>query len=600
MCCADTPPPTSASAGLLAAAPDIPLNTQGAHWLQVGNPDDAYWVENNAWGAEGITQGPNPDQYEQQTGISTQVGPNGEVAWRTKWRWPSGNSEVKGYPAILSGRKPGYYSSSNLVDGQPVILPDGSVSQTAPSGATPGTFLPLRMPLAPVTSRFNYEHLQTPTGQGQLVYDLWLQSQPGQDSGFSNSSITHEIMIVLDNWGGYGSYGGVNGAPHVANERNPNWYDHDAVIDGKTYHVYVTKGSDGAFLYNFGSLNGNYGHTGWKMIAFLPAQLPVAPGEINLASFVNYLATRSDVYGNKWAEGNEYLVSAELGVEPVEGTGDIAVYDYKLFQGAPGGTPGGTGDPTHVEAEAGTLTGTGVAVHTDQGGYQGSGFVGYFSDAGDRLTLDFPNVAAGTYDVRIRYQAWTDQQNDVLIDGVPRNEAFPATGDSTWQVKTLGAVSLTAGNHTIAISKDWGWMAVDWVEIVPASAGPTPTAAKLQAEAGTLSGTGVGIHTDQGGYEGTGFVGYFSDTGDRLTLSFPNVVAGTYDVRIRYQAWTDQQNDVLIDDVPRNEAFPATGDSTWQVKTLAGVALGAGNHTIAIRKDWGWMGVDWIEIVPTP
>jgi chitodextrinase len=36
------------------------------------------------------------------------------------------------------------------------------------------------------------------------------------------------------------------------------------------------------------------------------------------------------VKGNPWALGNEYVSSVELGVEPVEGSGDIAVYDYKV------------------------------------------------------------------------------------------------------------------------------------------------------------------------------------------------------------------------------------------------------------------------------
>ena len=70
------------------------------------------------------------------------------------------------------------------------------------------------------------------------------------------------------------------------------------------------------------------------MIAFVPDVLPAAPGEIDLAAIINYVTTRKDVKGNPWALGNEYVASVELGVEPVVGTGDIVVYDYKVSAGA--------------------------------------------------------------------------------------------------------------------------------------------------------------------------------------------------------------------------------------------------------------------------
>lgn len=302
-------------------APSIQVsNTKD--WLQVGNPLDAYWIENNPWGQGPLTEGTASNQYEQRIGRGTTVGPNGEVAFRTNWRWPQGTTEVKGYPSILYGRKPGYYSTGNLVNGLPVRLPDGSISQTAPSGHTPGTILPIQLPLKSLKSKFAYQHNATPTGQGQLTYDIWLQSNPKQDAGWGNASITHEIMIPLANWGNYGSHAG---------GRNPSWYDHTATIGGRLYHVYATKGSDGCLRYNFGGLNGNYGKTGWKMIAFVPDQMPVAAGEIDLAAIINYLATRRDACGQPWGLGNEYVSSVELGVEPVVGTGDITVHNFKVW-----------------------------------------------------------------------------------------------------------------------------------------------------------------------------------------------------------------------------------------------------------------------------
>ena len=150
-------------------------------------------------------------------------------------------------------------------------------------------------------------------------------------------------MIPLQLWGNYGAH-------NVPGGRNPGWYDHDATIGGVRYHVYVTKGSDGAFLYNFGGLNGNYGRTGWKMIAFLPAVMPVQPGEIDLAAIINYVTTRKDAHGNPWATGKEYVSSVELGVEPVVGSGDLVVSNYKVWSDANAPAPAPSPAPAPARA----------------------------------------------------------------------------------------------------------------------------------------------------------------------------------------------------------------------------------------------------------
>jgi hypothetical protein len=559
-----------------ADPPPVQLDSRDSenHLLQLGNDNDAYWVSDGPWGANGVTEGPGADQYEERIGVYPPVGPRGEVAFRTKWRWPRGENEVKGYPAIISGRRPGYYSPNSLPAGQAVRLLDDSISASAPSGATPGTFLPLQLPINSLVTQFNFSHLAPPTGAGQLTYDIWLQSSTEQRQGFG-PLITHEIMIPLDNWGGYGSY---------PNGRNPAWYDHDVTIDGRLYHVYAAK-TDGALLPNF--------QRGWKFIVFQPDVVPVAPGQINLAAIVNYIATRTDARGNRWAAGNEYLVSVELGVEPVEGTGDIVVYDYKVSQAAPS-LPPGPAQPsptTRVQAEDGVVSGSGVSARSDIAGYEGSGFVGSFTDAGDRVTVHFPNMKAGTYEVRIRYHSGGPQQNLVQINnGQLRDVSFTSTG-SNWAVKSLKWVTLADGANTVAILKGYGYFEVDYVEIVPMNA---ISPMRIQAENGTL--TGVTINSDVAGYEGAGFVGPFTNTGDKVSVTFRDVPAGTYDIRIRHNG-SFQQNFVSINGALRDEGFAATGPA-WGIQTLPGVTLTGGANTISVIKGWGWINVDYIEIVP--
>jgi hypothetical protein len=302
----------------------IPLGINKGIHLQVGTPTDAYFIENSDWGAGWLTEGSGSNQYEQLVGIDPDVGPNGEVAFRFKWRWPMGGTEVKGYPTVISGKRPG------SAGGAPIKLPNGSI--TSPVGATPGTALPLQLPVKSLKSKFAINNLSAPTGLGQLSYDIWLQSAPEQGKTRASSSITHEIMIPLQNWGNYGGH--ING-------RNHRWYDHDVTIGGRLYHVYAFKGEDGGVDYNFnqGSLDGSYGRTGHKFIVFQPDVLPMAPGELDLAAFVNHVATRKDVKGNPWAQGNEYVGSVELGVEPVVGTGDLVISDFKVSTGGLTPTP---------------------------------------------------------------------------------------------------------------------------------------------------------------------------------------------------------------------------------------------------------------------
>jgi hypothetical protein len=151
-----------------------------------------------------------------------------------------------------------------------------------------------------------------PTGRGHLAYDIFLQKTPEQVNGFG-TAISHEIIIPLDYWGGYGQYP----------TRNPNWYDHDVTIDGLLFHVYAAKGADGVLRPDFMG--------GWKFIVFEPDR-PIAPGTLDLAKFVNYVTTRKDSAGTPWALGNEYAVSVELGIEPQYGTGDIQVSNYRVWK----------------------------------------------------------------------------------------------------------------------------------------------------------------------------------------------------------------------------------------------------------------------------
>jgi hypothetical protein len=281
--------------------------------LQIGTAP-AYWIQDEVWNGAGLKRGTytglDGTQFETSYGRSTKLGPNGEVAWQAGWKFPTGATEVKAFLSVIFGNKPGYANSWVTPGGHKVLLPDNTYSTTQPSGPTPGSFLPVTPPAAApgawpdMFASFDHQYLATPTGRGQLTFDIWLQDSPTQAHGFGAPPITHEVMIPLDYWGNYG-------AP---SDRDPGWYSHDAVIDGRLWHVY--------FVRNFAG--------GWTFVVFEP-DAPLGAATLNIGAFLRHLPTRMDSSGRPWANGTESLVSIELGVEPVDGVGAFNVSNYRVW-----------------------------------------------------------------------------------------------------------------------------------------------------------------------------------------------------------------------------------------------------------------------------
>lgn len=72
---------------------------------------------------------------------------------------------------------------------------------------------------------------------------------------------------------------------------------------------------------------------------------------------------------------------------------------------------------------------------------------------------------AGKYTLKIHYKAGDYKANVLKVNGATAgNLDFPAT---TQWADVVTAVSLKAGTNTIAIEKSWGWISVDYIEILP-------------------------------------------------------------------------------------------------------------------------------------
>lgn len=308
-----TPPPVPIPPNP-TGPPTIAVQQESTDVLQVGD----HIIHSNVWNAVGLTFGAytglGGTTYEQYIGVKYPDTGNDPVALRMVWKFPTGTTEVKSYPSIITGNFPGWFQAGtpNIAGTWPLRLQDGSYSTVIPSGKTPNTIFPKAIPVAaPMTATFKFAENTTITGRGHLAFDIWVQDSAPQTTGFTVPPITHEIMIPIHYWGtpGYGSY------PN----RNPAWYSHDDTIDGRLWHIYYAPGFNGA----------------WQFIVFEPDLTTFSQNttiNIRIDSFINYAKTQGWLDAPNPISGNlgTHLVSVELGVECVDGEGDLTVYDYQI------------------------------------------------------------------------------------------------------------------------------------------------------------------------------------------------------------------------------------------------------------------------------
>lgn len=226
-----------------------------------------YFVQNNMWGITGL-----PSGYSQQSGIGP-ITATGGVQARWKYNFPTdGPNEVKAYPAVGFGQKPGQSS-------------------------TPNSGLPRQ--ISAINSAISSWDVQSMyTGRGHLSYDLWLTRDGNRYSCFPCTPITHEIMLAVDNYHDYAT-------------SNPAWYFSSTVIDGVTYRVWKAD--------NFGG-----GGVTWRFIVLqMVNPIHVQKGTVDFKHVFNYLQSVGLI------SGQEYLSSIEFGNEMVYGTGDVFVKEFK-------------------------------------------------------------------------------------------------------------------------------------------------------------------------------------------------------------------------------------------------------------------------------
>jgi mannan endo-1,4-beta-mannosidase len=125
-------------------------------------------------------------------------------------------------------------------------------------------------------------------------------------------------------------------------------------------------------------------------------------------------------------------------------------------------TKGDTSIDGVYEAEKAALTAD-AAISTTQSGYSGSGYVN--TNSGN-VTFTVQAATTGYYDLSFRFSTSGSKKiNDLYLDG---NKLTSLTFDavSAWTTLSVGKLKLTAGEHTIALIKNWGYTQLDYMSLI--------------------------------------------------------------------------------------------------------------------------------------
>lgn len=116
----------------------------------------------------------------------------------------------------------------------------------------------------------------------------------------------------------------------------------------------------------------------------------------------------------------------------------------------------------------------------------------------------------------------------------------------------------------------------------------------LEAEKAVLSGNAV-VDNSIAGFSGTGYVNQ-KDGDITFKVNLPGT--GKYKIGFRYCNGNQyKENDLVVNGVRLSTlAFDATTE--WKTVYVDKVALKSGENTIAIKKNWGWIYLDYIDVKP--
>ena len=129
-----------------------------------------------------------------------------------------------------------------------------------------------------------------------------------------------------------------------------------------------------------------------------------------------------------------------------------------------------------VEAEN-AVRSSGLNLQTVWTGYSGTGYVGNFVNSDDKLTFNLTGVAAGTYDIIVRYSTsnWGTKICNLSVNGTSSTFELSDSKES-FVTSKFARLKLPAGNNTIVISANYTYFAIDYLKLVPGQSNTNITA----------------------------------------------------------------------------------------------------------------------------
>ena len=230
-----TAAPAATLVPVYPAAGDLVLDCEDQTTLNSGS----FRAENNTWGKGTLTG------WSQCIGMQT--GEDGTLVGRWTWDWPISGNDVKAYPEMIFGQKPGNTSTTADLPKQISSLSEVLIS---------------------------YDVSSTHTGSGNLAFDVWL-TDTDNPSTWGVPPIKTEIMIWLESYGSMAPGGG--------------WQERVS-IDNTPYSIYTAK---------------NWGD-GWDYVAFFRTKPQAGPGSINLVSFLSYMKAKGLITGQEYVASIEF------------------------------------------------------------------------------------------------------------------------------------------------------------------------------------------------------------------------------------------------------------------------------------------------------
>lgn len=128
-----------------------------------------------------------------------------------------------------------------------------------------------------------------------------------------------------------------------------------------------------------------------------------------------------------------------------------------------------------------------------------------------------------------------------------------------------------------------------------AATGNAADSMKYEAEDAKITGTLESM--SESSASGGKVVGKFSESGDELAFNVDIPTSGTYDLVFNSMGYGgDKTNKVSIDGAAVG-TFVTKADE-YNDAVMSRVILSAGKHEITIKKSWGWIAVDYLEVRP--